>query len=86
MGIYEDVTNCTFQVALHVGCFWPNAVVDAFFGDVHRVYFHDCAQTGRLLHEPPVHVLAPFIGIPVLVTLLMTALVVWRSQRTQGVL
>uniref|UniRef100_A0A3B4ABL9 Receptor activity-modifying protein 1 n=1 Tax=Periophthalmus magnuspinnatus TaxID=409849 RepID=A0A3B4ABL9_9GOBI len=86
MDIYEDVTNCTFHVALFMDCFWPNREVDRFFTDIHRDYFHDCALTGRLLHDPPTSILAPFIGIPVLVTLLMTALVVWRSKRTEGVL
>ncbi|XP_072303273.1 receptor activity-modifying protein 1 [Eucyclogobius newberryi] len=86
MEIYEDVTNCTFQIAIRMDCFWPNQVVDSFFTDIHRIYFHDCAPTGRLLHDPPVSILAPFIGGPVLVTLLMTALVVWRSKRTEGVL
>ncbi|XP_070786872.1 receptor activity-modifying protein 1-like [Enoplosus armatus] len=86
MEIYEGLTNCTYQVALRVDCFWPNQVVDRFFMQIHRIYFHDCALTGRLLHDPPTGILAPFIAVPVLVTLLMTALVVWRSKRTEGVL
>ncbi|XP_017282360.1 receptor activity-modifying protein 1 [Kryptolebias marmoratus] len=84
--IYEGLTNCTYQVALRVDCFWPNEVVDGFFMKIHQRYFHDCALTGRLLHDPPVSILAPFIAVPVLVTLLMTAIVVWRSKRTEGVL
>ncbi|XP_041638105.1 receptor activity-modifying protein 1-like [Cheilinus undulatus] len=85
-GIYEELTNCTFQIALRVDCFWPNQIVDRFFMQVHRIYFHDCALTGRLLHDPPIGILAPFIAVPVMITLLMTALVVWRSKRTEGVL
>lgn len=85
MEIYEDVTNCTFQIAIRMGCYWPDGVVDRFFTHIHRTYFKDCALTGRLLHDPPVSVLAPFIGLPVLVTLLMTALVVWRSKRNEGI-
>lgn len=84
--MYEDLTNCTFQVALGVGCFWPNQMVDRFFMHIHQSYFHDCALTGRLIHDPPPSILAPFIAVPVLVTLLMAALVVWRSKRTKGVL
>ncbi|KAM8722038.1 receptor activity-modifying protein 1-like [Acanthopagrus schlegelii] len=86
MEIYEGLKNCTFHVALRLDCFWPNQIVDRFFMNVHRIYFHDCALTGRLLHDPPIGILAPFIAVPVLVTLLMTALVVWRSKRTEGVL
>ncbi|KAM6893581.1 receptor activity-modifying protein 1-like [Xenentodon cancila] len=84
--IYEGLTNCTYQVALRLDCFWPNQVVDAFFMQIHQNYFQDCAMTGRLLHDPPIRVLAPFIAVPVLVTLLMTAVVVWRSKHTEGVL
>ncbi|KAM7375270.1 hypothetical protein PAMA_014390 [Pampus argenteus] len=84
--IYEGLTNCTFQVALRMDCFWPNQIVDRFFMNLHRSYFHDCPLTGRLLHDPPIGILAPFIAVPVLITLLMTALVVWRSKRTEGVL
>nr|BAE45310.1 receptor activity modifying protein 4 [Takifugu obscurus] len=86
MRIYEDLTNCTHQVAHRVGCFWPNQMVDRFFMQIHRSYFHNCALTGRLIHDPPPSILAPFIAVPVLVTLLMTALMVWRSKRTEGVL
>lgn len=67
-------------------CFWPNEVVDSFFVKIHQSYFNHCALTGRLLHDPPISILVPFIAIPVLVTLLMTAIVVWRSKRTEGVL
>lgn len=67
-------------------CYWPNQIIDSFFMQIHRIYFHDCPLTGRLLHDPPASILAPFIAVPVLVTLLMTALVVWRSKRTEGVL
>ncbi|XP_054643450.1 receptor activity-modifying protein 1-like [Dunckerocampus dactyliophorus] len=84
--IYEGLTNCTYQVALRMDCFWPDQIVDRFFVQIHRNYFHDCTLTGRLIHDPPASVLAPFIAVPVLVTLLVTALVVWRSKRTEGVL
>uniref|UniRef100_A0A3Q4BVG2 Receptor activity-modifying protein 1 n=1 Tax=Mola mola TaxID=94237 RepID=A0A3Q4BVG2_MOLML len=84
--IYEGLTNCTSHVAFRMDCFWPNHIIDHLFTQIHRTYFHDCAPTGRLLHDPPTGVLAPFIAVPVLVTLLMTALVVWRSKRTEGLL
>ncbi|KAK1797752.1 hypothetical protein P4O66_008105 [Electrophorus voltai] len=82
---YLELTNCTFLVAMKMNCFWPNRLVDEFFIRIHRHYFHDCSPTGRLLHDPPNRVLGPFIIVPVLVTLLMTALVVWRSKRSEGI-
>uniref|UniRef100_A0A3P8RPC6 Receptor activity-modifying protein 1 n=1 Tax=Amphiprion percula TaxID=161767 RepID=A0A3P8RPC6_AMPPE len=74
--IYEGLTNCTYQVAMRMDCFWPNQIVDRFFMQIHQTYFQDCALTGRLLHDPAISVLAPFIAVPVLVTL----------KRTEGVL
>jgi receptor activity modifying protein 1 len=84
--LYEGLTNCTFQVALRLGCYWPNQAVDGFFMAVHRLYFHDCALTGRMLRDPPISILGPFIAVPLLVTLLVTSLVVWRSKRSEGIL
>ncbi|KAG7280357.1 hypothetical protein CRUP_024149 [Coryphaenoides rupestris] len=83
---YESLTNCTYHVALRLDCYWPNQVVDRFFTRVHRHYFHDCALTGRLLQDPPISILGPFIAVPLLVTLLVTSLVVWRSKRSEGIL
>ncbi|XP_033842965.1 receptor activity-modifying protein 1-like [Periophthalmus magnuspinnatus] len=82
---YGELTNCSFVVALKLGCYWPNREVDTFFVSVHRKYFSDCALIGRLLRDPPTQVSGPFILGPVLVTLLMTALVVWRSKRSEGI-
>ncbi|AWP12844.1 putative receptor activity-modifying protein 1 [Scophthalmus maximus] len=84
--LYGDLTNCTYLVALKLECFWPNRLVDEFFIRVHQHYFHDCSLSGRLLRDPPNRILGPFIAVPVLVTLLMTALVVWRSKRSEGIM
>ncbi|XP_008300278.1 receptor activity-modifying protein 1-like [Stegastes partitus] len=83
--LYGALTNCTFLVASTMDCFWPNRLVDEFFIRVHRHYFHDCSLSGRLLRDPPNRILGPFIVVPILVTLLMTALVVWRSKRSEGI-
>ncbi|MFT7818224.1 receptor activity-modifying protein 1 [Arapaima gigas] len=82
---YGELTNCTYMIALKMDCFWPNRLVDEFFIDIHRHYFHNCALSGRLLRDPPNRILGPFIVVPILVTLLMTALVVWRSKRSEGI-
>uniref|UniRef100_A0A8P4GLB5 Receptor activity-modifying protein 1 n=1 Tax=Dicentrarchus labrax TaxID=13489 RepID=A0A8P4GLB5_DICLA len=71
--IYEGLTNCTYQVALRVDCFWPNQIVDRFFMQIHRIYFHDCALTGRLIHDPPTSILAPFIAVPMSLSVLETS-------------
>ncbi|XP_030718174.1 receptor activity-modifying protein 1 isoform X1 [Globicephala melas] len=85
IGSYEELSDCTRHVAQKLDCFWPNAAVDRFFLSVHRHYFRDCPVSGRALQDPPSSVLCPFIVVPILVTLLVTALVVWRSRRLEGI-
>lgn len=69
----------------NLGCFWPNAVVDDFFVTVHQHYFRSCPVSGRAVQDPPSSTLCPFVVVPILATLLTTALVVWRSKRMEGV-
>ncbi|KAM4626192.1 receptor activity-modifying protein 1 [Discoglossus pictus] len=85
LGIYSDLTNCTHFLAEGLDCFWPNQHVDHLFSGIHKDYFKSCAMTGRLPADPPYPILCSFIIIPILITLLMTALVVWRSKRSEGI-
>ncbi|XP_075807262.1 receptor activity-modifying protein 1 [Microtus pennsylvanicus] len=82
---YWELTHCTKYVAHSTGCFWPNPEVDKFFIRIHHLYFSQCPVSGRALQDPPNSVLCPFIMLPITVTLLMTALVVWRSKHTEGI-
>nr|XP_020030088.1 receptor activity-modifying protein 1 [Castor canadensis] len=83
---YKDLTDCTRHVADTLGCFWPNAEVDRFFVAIHQHYFSTCPVSGRAVRDPPNTILCPFIVVPIMVTLLVAALVVWRSKRTEGVM
>ncbi|KAM4698064.1 receptor activity-modifying protein 1 [Rhinophrynus dorsalis] len=83
--MYGDLTNCTELLALKLDCFWPNHIVDHFFTGIHKKYFKNCSLTGRLPGDPPFPILCSFIFVPILITLLMTALVVWRSKRSEGI-
>lgn len=85
LGSYRDLSNCTQLVAAHLGCAWPGPIVDRFFVAVHRFYFQDCPVSGRAVQDPPSSILCSFIAVPILVTLLMTLLVVWRSKCPEGV-
>ncbi|XP_021255466.1 receptor activity-modifying protein 1 isoform X1 [Numida meleagris] len=85
MGTYGELTNCTVAVAENLTCYWPNRLVDEFFVAVHSHYFRNCSPSGRALRDPPNSILCPFILVPILITLLMTALVVWRSKRSEGI-
>ncbi|XP_004743765.1 receptor activity-modifying protein 1 isoform X1 [Mustela lutreola] len=82
---YSELTDCTRNVAAQLNCFWPNAAVDTFFVAIHQHYFKNCPVSGRAVRDPPRNILCPFIVVPILVTLLVTALVVWRSKRPEGI-
>ncbi|KAG8432589.1 hypothetical protein GDO86_017006 [Hymenochirus boettgeri] len=84
-GMYVELTNCTVLLANNLGCWWPNPLVDHFFTGIHRKYFKNCSLTGRLPADPPFPILCSFIFVPILITLLITALVVWRSKRSEGI-
>uniref|UniRef100_A0A8D0HCY8 Receptor activity-modifying protein 1 n=1 Tax=Sphenodon punctatus TaxID=8508 RepID=A0A8D0HCY8_SPHPU len=85
VGSYGELTNCTWQIAVTLDCYWPNQLVDEFFIAIHKHYFRNCPASGRSLRDPPNDILCPFIVIPILVTLLMTVLVVWRSKHSEGI-
>ncbi|XP_039611252.1 receptor activity-modifying protein 1 isoform X2 [Polypterus senegalus] len=82
---YKELTNCTYLVAEELKCYWPNQFVDEFFIGVHKFYFRNCSLSGRSPKDPPNNILGPMIVVPIIVTLLMTVLVVWRSKRSEGI-
>nr|XP_031308378.1 receptor activity-modifying protein 1 isoform X1 [Camelus dromedarius] len=82
---YEELSDCTRHVAGLLHCFWPGAAVDKFFIAVHQHYFRNCPVSGRALRDPPSSILYTLIVVPILVTLLVTALVVWKSKHPEGI-
>lgn len=82
---YGELRDCTKHVMSRLNCYWPNPAVNKFFITVHQHYFRSCPVSGRALQDPPIGILCPFIVVPILMTLLMTGLVVWRSKRTEGI-
>nr|XP_045367564.1 receptor activity-modifying protein 1 [Camelus bactrianus] len=85
IGSYEELSDCTRHVAGLLHCFWPGAAVDKFFIAVHQHYFRNCPVSGRALRDPPSSILYTLIVVPILVALLVTALVVWRSKHPEGI-
>ena len=68
-----------------VGCYWPNPLAQSFITGVHRRYFHNCSVDRQQWQDPPDEILIPLIVVPILLTLAMTGLVVWRSKRAAQV-
>ncbi|XP_012502359.1 PREDICTED: receptor activity-modifying protein 3 [Propithecus coquereli] len=83
---YESFTNCTEVEASIVGCFWPNRLAQGFITGIHRQFFINCSVDRVHWADPPDEILIPLIAVPILLTVAMTGLVVWRSKRTDTLL
>lgn len=83
---YESFTNCTEMETNIVGCYWPNPLAQSFITGIHRQFFSNCTVDRTHWEDPPDEVLIPLIAVPVLLTVAMAGLVVWRSKRTDRLL
>lgn len=83
---YESFTNCTEMETNIVGCYWPNPLAQNFITGIHRQFFSNCTVDRTHWEDPPDEVLIPLIAVPVLLTVAMAGLVVWRSKRTDRLL
>lgn len=83
---YESFTNCTEMETTIVGCYWPNPLAQSFITGIHRQFFSNCTMDKTHWEDPPDEILIPLIAVPVLLTVAMAGLVVWRSKRTDRLL
>lgn len=83
---YESFTNCTELETRTMGCYWPNPLAQSFITGIHRQFFSNCTVDRAHWEDPPDEVLIPLIAVPVLLTVAMAGLVVWRSKRTDRLL
>ncbi|MBZ3885670.1 Receptor activity-modifying protein 3 [Sciurus carolinensis] len=83
---YESFTNCTEVETNVVGCYWPNPLAQGFITGIHRQFFSNCTVDRTHWEDPPDEVLIPLIVVPVILTVAMAGLVVWRSKRTDQLL
>ncbi|KAG8510525.1 Receptor activity-modifying protein 3 [Galemys pyrenaicus] len=77
---YEDLTNCTRVQSSAAGCHWPNPPAQTFIVGIHRRFFANCTMDRARWEDPPEEVLIPLIALPVLLTVAVAGLVVWRSK------
>ncbi|XP_007538997.1 receptor activity-modifying protein 3 [Erinaceus europaeus] len=82
IGYYESFTNCTEQETHSAGCYWPHPLTHSYITGVHRQFFSNCTVGLAQWEDPPDEVLVPLIALPVLLTVAMVGLVVWRSKHT----
>ncbi|KAJ8272761.1 hypothetical protein GJAV_G00093120 [Gymnothorax javanicus] len=78
---YNDFSACTETESMLTGCYWPNPLVESYIIEVHRQFFSNCTVERVVLVDPPEDTLIFLIAVPVLLTLIMITVVVWRSKR-----
>ncbi|XP_041101139.1 receptor activity-modifying protein 3-like [Polyodon spathula] len=83
---YNTFSTCTEHNAEKVGCFWPNPLVESFIISIHKHFFSNCTSDQVVWEDPPDNMLTVLILIPVLLTVLIIALVVWCSKRNDFLL
>uniref|UniRef100_A0A9L0J4R5 Receptor activity-modifying protein 3 n=1 Tax=Equus asinus TaxID=9793 RepID=A0A9L0J4R5_EQUAS len=83
---YDSFTNCTEEESTKVGCYWPNPLAQGLIIGIHRQFFSNCTVDRPHWEDPSDEVLIPLVIVPVLLTVAMAGLVVWRSKRTDQLL
>ncbi|KAK1173644.1 receptor activity-modifying protein 3-like isoform X1 [Acipenser oxyrinchus oxyrinchus] len=78
---YNTFSTCTEKNSERIGCFWPNPFVESFIISLHKHFFSNCTSDQVIWEDPPDNMLTILIVIPVLLTVVMIALVVWCSKR-----
>ncbi|KAJ8376554.1 hypothetical protein SKAU_G00071340 [Synaphobranchus kaupii] len=79
---YNLFSTCTEDNAVHIGCYWPNPLVESYIIQIHKQFFSNCTMDSVIWVDPPDDTLTILILIPVVLTLAMIALVVWCSKRS----
>ncbi|KAJ8279689.1 hypothetical protein COCON_G00067550 [Conger conger] len=79
---YNYFSTCTEESAVHIGCYWPNPLVENYIIQIHKHFFSNCTLDRVIWVDPPDDTLTILILVPVVLTLAMIALVVWCSKRS----
>ncbi|KAK2855418.1 hypothetical protein Q7C36_007287 [Tachysurus vachellii] len=78
---YHDLTYCLEQVCAVVAhCYYPNAVVQEMFVEVHKQYFSLCGTKEEVLPDAPARVVLVLTLLPVSVIPILVYMVIWKSS------
>ncbi|TSL82542.1 Receptor activity-modifying protein 1 [Bagarius yarrelli] len=77
---YNFLTHCLETFAGEVRCYYPNAVVQEMFVDVHREYFSSCGTKEEVLQDAPAGVVLVLTLLPVSVIPVLVYMVIWKSS------
>ncbi|GCB62729.1 receptor activity-modifying protein 3-like [Scyliorhinus torazame] len=80
-GHYNIFSHCMESLIEKVDCFWPNPQAENYVINTHKLFFSNCTLEMTSFQDPPDKILIILITVPILLTILMIALVVWCSKR-----
>uniref|UniRef100_A0A4W4FEV7 Si:ch73-334d15.2 n=1 Tax=Electrophorus electricus TaxID=8005 RepID=A0A4W4FEV7_ELEEL len=77
---YNILTMCMENGCGIAGCYYPNAIVQKMFLNVHEQYFSSCALEEEPLRDPPPGVLVTLTLLPISVIPILVYVVIWKSS------
>ncbi|XP_047667696.1 uncharacterized protein LOC113652095 [Tachysurus fulvidraco] len=83
LSYYNDLTHCLENVCAVVAhCYYPNAVVQEMFVEVHKQYFNECVHVHEEedLSDAPAIVVLILTLLPVSVIPMLVHMVIWKSS------
>ncbi|XP_072431745.1 receptor activity-modifying protein 3-like isoform X1 [Chiloscyllium punctatum] len=80
-GYYSTFSYCAESVVEGISCFWPNPQVENYLINIHKHFFSNCTLEMLMFQDPPDKILIALITVPILLTIIMIAIVVWCSKR-----
>ncbi|XP_067867429.1 receptor activity-modifying protein 3-like isoform X1 [Heterodontus francisci] len=80
-GYYNFFSHCTEFSTENVKCYWPNPQVENYVINIHKFFFSNCTSEMLIFQDPPDKILIILISVPIFLTIVMIAMVVWCSKR-----
>ncbi|XP_041087549.1 receptor activity-modifying protein 3-like [Polyodon spathula] len=78
---YSDMSNCAEYVSELIGCYFPNAIVENFFVQIHSQYFSNCTTEEEAVYaDPQDEMVLVLTIIPVCIIPVLVSLVIWKSK------
>ncbi|XP_051872208.1 receptor activity-modifying protein 3-like [Pristis pectinata] len=81
-GYYSTFSFCTEFSTESVYCYWPNPQVEKYVINIHKLFFSNCTSEIIIFQDPPDDILFILITVPICLTIVMIAVVVWCSKRS----
>ncbi|XP_060777093.1 receptor activity-modifying protein 1-like isoform X2 [Neoarius graeffei] len=77
---YNYLSDCSEICAARAHCYYPNAVAQELFVDVHKQYFNLCGTKEDVLPDAPARVVLVLTLLPVSVIPILVYMVIWKSS------